>query len=71
MFRRSSRASSPIRIWVDQIGYRTEGNKMAVIASDHASPDDLRIELRDEKTESRGLEARRPSHGADEIRPRQ
>ena len=42
--------SSPIRIWVDQIGYRTDGNKMAVIASDQAIPDDLRIELRDEKS---------------------
>lgn len=42
--------TSPIRIWVDQIGYRTDGNKMAVIASDDAIPDDLRIELRDEKS---------------------
>ena len=42
--------SSTIRIWVDQIGYRTQGNKMAVIASDTALPDNPQIELRDEKT---------------------
>jgi endoglucanase len=41
--------SSPIRIWVDQIGYRTNGKKMAVIASDRALPESLPIELRDEK----------------------
>jgi endoglucanase len=43
--------SSPIRIWVDQVGYRTKGEKMAVVASGSALPDDLQIELRDEKTD--------------------
>jgi hypothetical protein len=44
--------TSAIRIWVDQIGYRTHSPKMAVVASDSAIPDDLQIELRDEKTGS-------------------
>lgn len=40
---------SPVRIWVDQIGYRASGRKMAVVASDAALPADLPIELRDER----------------------
>jgi hypothetical protein len=43
--------SSPVRIWVDQIGYRTAGKKMAVVASDTALAQDLPIELRDERGE--------------------
>ena len=42
--------SSAIRIWVDQIGYRAQGRKMAVVASDAALPAALEIELRDAKT---------------------
>jgi hypothetical protein len=42
--------SSPLRIWVDQIGYRAQGKKMAVVASDAALPAVLEIELRDAKT---------------------
>jgi hypothetical protein len=45
-------ASSPVRIWVDQIGYRTMGRKMAVVASDAALPDNLQIELHDAKTKA-------------------
>jgi hypothetical protein len=40
--------SSPIRIWVDQIGYRTTGRKMAVVATDGSPLDHLPIELRSE-----------------------
>src|SRR5579863_10514135 len=40
--------ASPVRIWVDQIGYRTQGRKMAVIASDAPIPEGLPIELRSE-----------------------
>ena len=43
--------SSPIRIWVDQVGYRPQGTKMAVVASGSSLPDDLQIELRDEKSD--------------------
>jgi nitroreductase len=43
-------ASAPVRIWVDQIGYRVQGAKMAVVAADAPIPDRLQIELRDEKT---------------------
>jgi hypothetical protein len=43
--------SSPIRLWVDQIGYQTKGRKMAVVASDSPLPESLPIELRDDKTE--------------------
>jgi hypothetical protein len=42
--------TSPIRVWVDQIGYRTAGRKMAVVASGEAIPDGLSIELREDKT---------------------
>jgi len=41
--------NSPIRIWVDQIGYRAAAPKMAVVASDKALPDGLKIELHSEK----------------------
>ncbi len=27
-------ASSAVRLWVDQIGYRTSGRKLAIVASD-------------------------------------
>src|SRR5579862_764768 len=43
-------AASPLRLWVDQIGYRTAGRKMAVVASSGPIPDVLSIELRDDKT---------------------
>ena len=43
-------ASAPLRIWVDQIGYRTQGAKMAVVAANTPIPDGLQIELRNEKT---------------------
>jgi endoglucanase len=41
--------ASPLRIWVDQIGYRTAGRKMAVLASDSALPEEFQIELREDK----------------------
>ena len=44
--------TSPIRIWVDQIGYRTAGPKLAVVASDTALPDGLQIELCDAQTDA-------------------
>jgi len=43
---------SPIRLWVDQIGYRTSGRKLAIVASDQALPQVLAIELRDAKTQA-------------------
>ncbi len=43
-------ASSAVRLWVDQIGYRTSGRKLAIVASDAALPDGLQIELRDAHT---------------------
>ena len=44
--------SSAIRIWVDQIGYRIAGRKMAVVASDSSLPDGLDIELRDARSDA-------------------
>lgn len=41
-------AASPIRIWVDQIGYRTTGRKMAVVATEGSPLENLPIELRAE-----------------------
>jgi hypothetical protein len=41
---------SPIRIWVDQIGYPTSYPKIAIVASDSPIPDGLRVELREDKT---------------------
>lgn len=37
--------NTAIRIWVDQIGWRTDAKKVAIIASDHAIPGILPIEL--------------------------
>jgi len=41
--------TSPVRIWVDQIGYPTDAPKLAIVASDSPLPDDLQIELRTDK----------------------
>jgi len=43
---------SPIRVWVDQLGYRTNGRKIVIIASDRPLPkdEDLLLELTDAKT---------------------
>src|SRR5262249_4503992 len=43
-------AKSPIHIWVDQIGFRTNGKKVLVIASNNAIPAELELELRDAKS---------------------
>ena len=43
-------AKSPIRVWVDQIGYRTSGKKLIVVAGNAAIPADLKIDLRDAKS---------------------
>jgi len=42
-------AKSPVRLWVDQIGYRTSGRKLAVVAGDQALPASPAIELCDAK----------------------
>jgi len=42
--------SSPLRVWVDQIGYRAAGRKMAVVASGDPIPDGVTFELRDDRT---------------------
>jgi hypothetical protein len=44
-------AKSPVHIWVDQIGFRTNARKIIVIASDKAIPAELEVELRDAKTQ--------------------
>ncbi len=43
-------AKSPVRIWVDQIGYRTASRKIVIVASDQPLPADLAIEVCDAKT---------------------
>ena len=45
-------AKSAIRIWVDQIGYRTSGPKLAIVASDKPLPPlaQLSLEVRDAKS---------------------
>ena len=42
-------AKSPIRVWVDQMGYRTNGRKILILASDRPLPpaEQLSLELRD------------------------
>ena len=63
--------SSTNCIWVDQIGYRTQRKKMAVIASDTALPDNPQIELRDEKTGRAVWKLSAHPTGAYEIQQRQ
>jgi endoglucanase len=41
---------SPIRVWVDQIGYRAAGKKLIVVAGNAALPADLKLDLRDAKS---------------------
>ena len=38
-------AESAVRVWVDQIGYRPQGRKVAIVASDPALPEDLALEV--------------------------
>jgi hypothetical protein len=42
--------TSPIRVWVDQIGYSIASPKVAIVASDSPLPDSLAVELHDAKT---------------------
>lgn len=42
--------TSPVRVWADQIGYRTKGPKMLVVAGTAELPKDLLFELCDAKT---------------------
>jgi hypothetical protein len=39
--------TSPLRVWVDQLGYRPAATKLAIIASDRPVPADLALEIRD------------------------
>ena len=41
---------SAVRVWVDQIGYRPDGRKIAIVASDQPLPADLALEVRDAAT---------------------
>lgn len=42
--------SSPIRPWVDQIGYRTSARKIVIVAGDSPLPDPLAFSVRDAAT---------------------
>ncbi|MCY3022429.1 MAG: glycoside hydrolase family 9 protein [Planctomycetota bacterium] len=42
-------AKSPIRLWVDQIGYRCAGRKLVIVAGDQPLPQAPAIDLRDAK----------------------
>src|SRR5579883_2367684 len=42
--------ASPIRVWVDQIGYRPEAQKIVIVASDNPLPATLSLSVRDSAT---------------------
>ncbi|MBI3948188.1 MAG: glycoside hydrolase family 9 protein [Armatimonadetes bacterium] len=57
---------SPIRVWVDQIGYRTRARKIAIVASDQPLPHPLALEA--QNVDTREVVWRTADH-ANAVRP--
>ena len=41
---------SPVRVWVDQIGYRPDARKLLIVAADQPIPKDLDLQVVNAKT---------------------